>query len=553
MITNSVTRPPSPVAHKWLLLALLLALIQAVLLFRTVLDKSETVDEWRYIHRSVQQWQADNYYCSPVLPHWGFGAALHTAGDPRITAPLTAYRAGALQDNLIVARAATASVVVLGGLLLWLAARRFDDRVGALAHTLWCFSPLLLAHGALVTFDAWTAAACAAVLLAMLRWRERPGHLRAIVLGFALAVAVACKLVALGLIFPLLLLVAFTRRGSAPVPGWPGTLLVIGGATLAGLWALYGFSVETLNTQDLCATGKASSWLPPLSMPLPLAPLIESVLIQIEHGYNWGHTSYLAGETARSGWWWFYLACIALQTTVGAQGLALLRIAGIFLRPRWRSMQIDIVLLAFPLLLILLLSAGKTQRGFQYLLPAFPFVFAFVARVIQEAPRVLGRRVEYLIAVLVLAAVFESVRIHPHHLMFYNLWAGGPSGGPFYLIASNDIGQDKRRLALWQQERGIPEVYYLPYGGHSARLWGLVYRQPTQCRPLPGVYTLNAGVLHKPHPAMRGCLDWLTKEAPDERIGYSIYVYYVDEQRIRRLANFGDKEPFLQTGPKHAP
>jgi len=548
MNTDSVTRTPSPVSRKWALIALAIALVQGALLIHTALDKSETTDEWRYLYRSVQQWRGGQTYCSPPLPQWGFAAGLYTFGDPNHTAPLSAQRAGVLRKNLVVGRFATALAVVLGGLLLWRAARRFGEPAGALAHTLWCFSPLLLAHGALITFDAWVAAACAGALLALLRWRERPTLLRAVVVGVALALAISSKLVALGLLLPVALLMAIIPREHKHSPHWAGAGAVILGAALMGLWALYGFAINTFDTHDLCGLGKSSSWLPAISITMPLATLWESVLIQIEHGYHWGHASYLFGESAYAGWWWFYLACIALTTTVGVQGLALLRVSGMLTRPRWDVFKTDAVLLAFPLLLLVALSAGKTQRGFQYLLPAFPFVFVFVARVIEQAPQVFGRRVIYLVGALLLAAVFESVRIHPHHLMFYNIWAGGPTGGPFYLIASNDLGQDKRRLALWQQRHAIPEVFYIPYGGHTAQLWGVKYRQPTECRPLSGVYTLNAGALHNPHPALRGCLDWLTREPPDERIGYSIYVYFVDAARIERLAHRTAK-PFLQTGP----
>lgn len=534
---------------KWLWVALALALIQGILLTHTVMDKSDTIDEWQYLHRSVQQWEDDRFYCSSVLPQWGFAAALNLVGDPRATGPSTARASRVLQRNLVVARLSTVVVVVAGGLLLWAAARRFGESSAVLAHGLWCFSPTLLAHGALATFDGWTAAACAGGLLAMLRWREEPTVWRSSVLGIALAVATASKLVALGLLLPTALIAVLFLRSHPRRSSWLSVVLPAAAAMFVTLWTLYGFDVAALNTRDLCGTGRASSWLPALSVSLPLSPLWESILIQLEHGFSWGHTSYLFGETARDGWWWFYLACIAFQTTVGAQGLALLRILILVAHPARQALKTDAVLLAFPLLLFVLLSAGKTQRGLQYLLPVYPFVIMFVAGIVSEAPKYLGKRMYYVTGILAAAAFFESIYVHPHHLMFYNAWAGGPTGGPFYLIAGNDLGQDKRRLALWQERRGIPEVYYLPYGGQTARLWGVAYRQPTECRPRPGVYALHAATLHKPHPAMRGCLDWLTRDPPDNRLGYSIYIYYVDAARIKRLTESTEAEPFLQTGP----
>jgi hypothetical protein len=42
--------------------------------------------------------------------------------------------------------------------------------------------------------------------------------------------------------------------------------------------------------------------------------------------------------------------------------------------------------------------------------------------------------------------------------------------------------------------------------------------------------------VHRPRRIDEGCLDWLTAEPPDARLGFSIYLYTVDEARLARLA-----------------
>jgi hypothetical protein len=56
--------------------------------------------------------------------------------------------------------------------------------------------------------------------------------------------------------------------------------------------------------------------------------------------------------------------------------------------------------------------------------------------------------------------------------------------------------------------------------------------------------------VHRPRRIDEGCLDWLTVEPPDERIAYSIYIYYVNKERLDRLvAERGKVKPFWQSGP----
>src|SRR5712691_10283977 len=57
--------------------------------------------------------------------------------------------------------------------------------------------------------------------------------------------------------------------------------------------------------------------------PMPFPVWIQTLLVGISTGAR-GHRSYLFGQTSISGWWWFYLANLALKTTIGAQALGLL-------------------------------------------------------------------------------------------------------------------------------------------------------------------------------------------------------------------------------------
>jgi len=553
---------PLPVSRStprvWLLVALI-ALAQAGLLAHTAWDKSDTADEPTYMAVAVRQWQGDfTANCeSPALPKWGFGLALRLVDaelfDPqskRGRDPLWSRFLPETRRNLMAARSATILVTVLGGVLLFLCGRRTSTGTGLLAQALWACSPTTLANGSLATLDAWAAAGCALVLWLGLRCYERPSATRAALLGEGLALSAACKVTTLGLVPLALLLVALAVRRESPPKAWRaalGRLLALGAGFAVTLWLVYGLSVATLRTDSLC--GRPSAGLGDHDIgPLPFAPWIEGLLQQVLHG-EIGHRGYLFGEVRFTGWWWFFLAALALKTTLGAQGLVGLRLASAWrARPSSGAWRYDLALLAYPSMLLLLMSAGRTQNGIKYLLPAWPFAVLWLARTLPEASRAFGPLGRNLTLGLALVGTAESLRVHPHHLMFFNAWAGGPEGGPRYLIHGDDWGQDQRRVAEWQREHRPWRLYYTYYNGNPHH-WGVSYEEPA-CTPKIGFYALQAVELHRPKRSPPGCFDWLTVEPPDERLGYSIYLYEVSKARIERLGEERERvKPFWKAPP----
>jgi hypothetical protein len=243
---------------------------------------------------------------------------------------------------------------------------------------------------------------------------------------------------------------------------------------------------------------------------------------------------------------WFYLVVLAVKVTVGAQILAGVSFVRRIQTGAGLPFRTEALLLGYPILLLIAMSLGNTQAGVRYLLPAFPFLIVWLAI---QARRLFeqGLRSKVLVSLLVAAGSIESLRIHPHHLMFFNALFGGPETGPRYLITSEDWGQDQRRLAEWQAANGVKRLYYSRYSGNP-EAWGITYRQAL-CEPLlSGKYALHATEVHRPKRVKPGCFDWLTQEEPDERIGYSIYIYRVDDARLLRLQK-GIEGPAFWSAP----
>ncbi|MBI3932543.1 MAG: glycosyltransferase family 39 protein [Acidobacteria bacterium] len=538
--------------------AVALALLQATLLVRTAADKSDTADEPYYLTTAAHQWRSGDFGAcdAPALPKWGFGAALRVS-DPRIfdadarigRHPLWSRPMAIGRRNLLAARLATIAVTLCAGLLLWACAGRFGATAALVAHALWSLSPTVLAQGSLATLDAWVTSFAVLGLWTAVRLVERPTAGRAAALGAALALAAACKVTALGLLPAAAVVsgaavVRAARASGRPIGGALARTAGVGAAAfLLALSAVYLFGWGDVDTGRLC--GKVAGATGRRFGPLPFAPWIEGLMLQVQHGSK-GHLSYLFGHATSEGWWWFYLACLALKTTVGAQALALVAVA-VRLKARERPFWVDAAVLAFPALLLVVLSLGKAQNGVRYLLPAFPFAMLWAGWALARAHERLGRAGAVAVSAALLAGSVESLTVHPHHLMFFNVWAGGPEGGPRYLVHGDDWGQDQRRLAAWQAEHRPWRLYYTYYSG-DPHYWGVSF-EPVACEPRPGFYALHAVEVHRPKRLPAGCLDWLTVEPPDQRIGYSLYLYQVNKDRIERLGRErGTQDPFWRSG-----
>ncbi len=554
-----------------LALAIVLAGAQATLLVRTAWDKSDTIDEPVYMAAGIHQWtrvfsgdvnRAFERNCeSPALPKWGMALGLRLADPPLFEAwlnrpagtkepdPLGPPMARA-RNNLFAARVASILVTTIAGLFLFAAALPFGPAAALLTQALWCFSPTVLAQGSLATLDGWAAACSALTLWAGVRLWQRPVAERALLLGAAIGLAAACKVPAAGMlpiafVFALgLVRLASGRWEPARVARlWAG----LGGGFLAALWAVYGYSLGVIQTNDLCGIKRGLDFHSRIG-PLPFPAWIEGLLLQWIHGEG-GHLSYLFGRIGSDGWWWFYLACVALKTTMGAQGAGLVGIAAT-LRQRPRAVELlgDTVILAFPALLFTVMSLGSTQIGIRYILPLFPFTIFWLGRALPRVSAAFGPRGRALFFGLVGLGALESLAVHPHHLMFFNAWAGGPEGGPRYLILGDDWGQDQKNLAEFMKTQKPWKLYYTFYNGNPGR-WGVVWEQ-APCEPTPGYYALQAVEVHRPKRTEAGCLDWLTVEPPDARIGHSIYFYQVTRARIERLVAERDSQrPFWRSGP----
>jgi hypothetical protein len=184
------------------------------------------------------------------------------------------------------------------------------------------------------------------------------------------------------------------------------------------------------------------------------------------------------------------------------------------------------------------LLRSNMNIGVRHLLPAFPFTYILVANQIvlfcrtteTHAVRRWGFRLA--LAALLLWQAVTVLRVHPSYLAYFNELAGGPDGGWRYVNDSNlDWGQDVKRLAQFVETRGIPGIhvdYFSP--ADAAYYLHDKYLGPVGCSQPPQGWVAISAMLYTGPPWNPGCdyRRWLPMSKLVAKIGYSIFVFYVD-------------------------
>jgi Dolichyl-phosphate-mannose-protein mannosyltransferase len=441
--------------------------------------------------------------------------------------------------------------VLLGG-LVWLWARAlFGAAGGALALFLYTFCPNVLAHTHLVTTDVATALAMFAAVYCLWRYLEAPSRGRLALAAAVFGAAQLTKATALLLlpIFAAILAaraVREARKASAPRRlarelARSGLLLL--GFCLAALLALnLGFLCEGSLTPlksyaPVSDAFRRAAALPVLrDLPLPLPYSYVQGLDMVARDSTAGSWSYLHGRYSKTGFRSYFLVASLVKIPLATHLLLVLAL-WLWLSGRVRSGAADDFLVLPPAALLLYLSLFfQLDIGLRYLLPAFPFVFVFAARVAAPRPEAdgtpaaaapgsrpgrVGPEARWRAAVAGLLVLWEaaaSLSIHPHYLAYFNELAGGPANGSRWLIDSNlDWGQDGeyvRRVYAAESPRRVLIDPSGPVAGRIAvNLSNLVGRDP------------NAALRHA----------WLRDNfKPIATIGYSWQVFDVTEAAIAR-------------------
>jgi hypothetical protein len=568
---------------------------QAVLLAWSASRHSPTIDEVRWLPAGIRHWQTGTFDSAIVNPPpvrllaaapvvWALAgerradAALNDGGDlVRSYGPRSFWL-------FTLGRWACIPISLVGGFVCYSWARRLYGTVsGFVALTLWCFCPNILAHGQLISNDCAAAAFGIAATYTFWRWLKEPTWGLTIAAGLVLGLAELAKMSLLVLILALPVVWIVWRLTGEKKDGQVGWAL-----STAHLCCILFLALDVLNGgylfEGTCRPLKefrfmskflggpdaqnersshrfAGSFLGEVPVPLPENYVrgLDRQKRDLEVG-NSVQFSYLRGQWATRGWWYFYLYALAIKVPLGTWCLLAFSAASRYSKAdsivAWR----DEMLLVVPP--VLLLSVASSQLGFtdhfRYVLPVLPFAFVWISRIAGIAivrPRTLG-----IAAAAALAwSVGSSLVIYPHSLSYFNELVGGPSRGHFHLLGSNiDYGQDLLflkdwldkhpearpiKLAIWNMGTVDPAVAGIEYtvapsspppntpvSADLSRKFG----------PQPGWFAVSVNVLHGDHWPGRaseptaGYFGYFLQFTPVARAGYSTYIYHINATDAER-------------------
>jgi hypothetical protein len=437
------------------------------------------------------------------------------------------YKANDADRLLGAARLPIVALTLLGGAVLFFWARALFGDVAALAAlALYAFEPNLLAHGRLVTTDMGATVFALAAFACLQRCSGTMSRW-AIAAGAALGLALLSRFSSL-LLIPLLIAAALTHRRR------PALLLVVFLVALVLVNIGYGFTGGlfplahapiggALKTQPLAAMESSPTlrWTP---IPLPRL-YVEGLDLARYKNQSVEGPGYLNGGYSSDGWWSYFVAALAMKTTLPFLALA---VAGLCLiAATARSSRVSLTYIALPALGLLLLITATTraQIGLRYALPVIPFLCIAGGVAAAAVSRVTGRwRVPARVAVVALLGwhAWAALAIHPYHLAYFNELWGGPDRGYLHLVDSNlDWGQDLVGVKQFMQDKGLSSINLYYFGTADPEYYGI--QRPL--RPEPGYYAVSATHLMGVYLPDRDYLAEFRALRPVSSIGHSIFIY----------------------------
>ena len=504
-----------------------------------------------------------------------------------------------------------AMVAIVNGGTGWLLAvwgrRWFGDIVGLAAAMLWCCCPTVLANGSLVTHDAAAAFGFVSTLFALVCWCEQPGWRRAAIAGICLGIAQLLKVTCV-LLFPLAIITWLLIR---PIPTgsvgektkgimWQAQWLIVFGVAIfiinvgyLGRQTCHSLRSMTFVSQRFQRLQELN-WLS--SMPIPVPIDYVRAFDRVAQDLQNPHAVFLDSKWSVSGFPQYYIKALGYKLSLGSWLMILLSVGFCCSRRQsampnggitsrvfdGKSGKIDVgnssrfwlqgfsnqlsadwrkqLTLLIPIMMLIIpASFGGNQIGIRYIFPVLPLLYLFAAQAAGWMAEMRWRWPQWLV-IAALVSLPASLRYHPHHLAYFNEWAGGPDAGSELLIDSNlDWGQDLHGLVAYLRENKIETIGLAYYGTVHPHSLGIHFSLPPIRHPEPGEYAISTNfvagrpfIIRQPTPNGEPPTPTREKPVPDSqpyqadlgdfgyfrffkprtRIGHSIYVYHLTPQDV---------------------
>ncbi len=501
------------------------------------------------------------------------------------------YRSGNDPDKILFfARFPMILLLVICGFFVFKYAREFfGEKVAILALFFFTFSPTFLAHGRLVTTDVAASFGVVFATFFFLKALKDPSLKNIILAGISLGIA-QCLKFSLILIIPFFVFITlFWILIFKEIKKSLKVLLISLILWVFVVWVVYGlqiyhypperqlrdtkinlesFSGGPSSIKESCLFPKSFEKLKRCPAEIVILasnkPLIRPLahyglgLLMASQRAAGGHTTYFLGEISAAGWKNYFPFVYLIKEPLAFHILTIISLSFFLLKikePFWKrpiermKNFIRENFVAFSMILWLLIYwltsiKANLNIGVRHLLPVFPFTMILVAKgTIYWLENTKFKKLSLAIfAILIFWQTISVLKIFPHFLSYANEIVGGPENLYLYTVNSNlDWGQDLKRLKKWVEKNNIEKIYLDYFGGGNPEYylkekflpwWGT--RDPKEfpkgnylavsLTALQGGRGLPAKNFDQPH----GYYLWLNRYQPMAKIGYSIFVYYIN-------------------------
>jgi 4-amino-4-deoxy-L-arabinose transferase-like glycosyltransferase len=519
----------------------------------------------------IDAWQKN------VNDQWEFGSYfLYRMGNP-------------VEKMIFWARIPMILILILLGLYVFKWAREvFGNRAGLLALFLFSFSPTFLAHGRLVTTDVGSAAGVFIATYYFIKFLKDSSRKNLIIAGIVLGLAQLTKFSVVLILpfFGILIIIWAIRKSSGfreflkTFGRYFGSCLLIGLIALSLIWVVYQYYTwnypsgkQASDTESILAPSaneflsNSTIWMTDKPVLRPIAHYLLGLIMAFQRTSG-GDTTYFLGEVSGAGWKSYFPIVYLIKEPLTFHILTIISILYLIwlIYKSFRKNPIKTVLKNWvkyhfvELSCLIFIAIYWTTSliinlniGVRHLLPVFPFTILLVSAAtiswLTPHHKRWGVKLKWTIfGILILWQAISIISIYPHFLAYANEIVGGPDNLYNYVVDSNlDWGQDLKRLSQWANEKGIAKIYLDYSGGYDKRYysaekyylkekffpwWGT---RSAEELPKGSYLAISAFFLQrgrgKPAPGFdqpTGYYHWLDKYQPVKKIGYSIFVYYIE-------------------------
>lgn len=467
------------------------------------------------------------------------------------------------EKNLTLARLGILPFYIVASLVVGLWAGRLGGNSGSLlAVLLFTSLPPILAHAGFATLDMGAAALSTATLYALTAWLNRPNLIHGFTVGIFAGLTILAKLSAVGFLIVNCLLIMmiyglYLLRKSKPVEQqivpttktWlasTSVILLLGALTV---WGGYRFSVgHLLKFEDrphekidhIVGTQGGLhelAYFVTEKAPVPAPEFLIGVRDFFSRN-DQGHLAFFMGDIRTDGWWYYFPVILVFKTPLPFLFLSAAGILIIFktvYREGGKSLPVFVPALAVVGILFVGLS-GSVNNGLRQIISIYPLL-AIIAS--YGAVRWVSARGELqvlkvcIVTLLTLWHLISSFVAHPDYLAYFNELA---RNRPEEIAVDSDLdwGQDLKRLSTALASRDITEVKIKYNGSAGIDLTKFNLPQTTELQPYQketgwiaiSIFNLTLGTGDAPYDQFQ----WLRDYEPIEKIGNSIWLYYIQEE-----------------------